>query len=146
LNFRNSNFLIFFQQIILHDLRAKHGYSLQIRAINARGEISDFTQPPLLFRTLDEHQQQGGGGGISEMMAKDGAITQSTIVAMCIGFVGLLLLNCVLICYLNRRNKLRRMQGEQHKKILGDNAVDLISGLRWIKFRSSGVMIIKYIR
>jgi len=43
-------------------LKTKHGYSLQIRAINARGDISDLTQP-LMFHTLEEMPQNNGGIG-----------------------------------------------------------------------------------
>uniref|UniRef100_A0A914IG31 Nephrin n=1 Tax=Globodera rostochiensis TaxID=31243 RepID=A0A914IG31_GLORO len=93
-------------QVFLKELKIEHGYRLQIRSINARGEISDLTQP-LLFRTMDENLQSGGGFNI---ISKDGPFSHSAIVALCVALFGLLVLNCLLICYLNRRNKRRKMR------------------------------------
>ncbi|CAK5089278.1 unnamed protein product [Meloidogyne enterolobii] len=93
--------------IILTDLKTKHGYSLQIRAINARGDISDLIQP-LMFHTLEEMPQNNGGIG-DNMLLKKRPISHSTIIALIFGLLGLLLLNIILICYLNRRNKRRKI-------------------------------------
>lgn len=35
----------------------KQAYSVQIRSINANGRFSDYSNPPLQFRTLDENLQ-----------------------------------------------------------------------------------------
>ncbi|KAL3119596.1 hypothetical protein niasHT_010182 [Heterodera trifolii] len=94
-------------QVLLKGLDSDHGYQLQIRSINARGDISDLTRP-LLFRTMDENSQSAGVGfGI---IPKDGPFSHSAIVALCVALLALLLLNCLLICYLNRRNKRRKMR------------------------------------
>jgi hypothetical protein len=43
----------------------RHGYSLLIIANNARGDVSDLTEP-LLFRRLDENQQANGINSMSK--------------------------------------------------------------------------------
>uniref|UniRef100_A0A1I8BQD4 Nephrin n=1 Tax=Meloidogyne hapla TaxID=6305 RepID=A0A1I8BQD4_MELHA len=98
--------------IVLNDLKTKHGYSLQIRAINARGDISDLT-PPLIFRTLEEMLQNGI---VDNMLSKKRPISHSTIIALCFGLLGLLLLNIILICYLNRRNKRRKIMARNSQQ------------------------------
>ncbi|KAF7634557.1 hypothetical protein Mgra_00006005 [Meloidogyne graminicola] len=92
--------------IVLTDLKIKHGYSIQIRAINSRGDISDFTQP-LFFKTVDEMSQNAGI--MDNMFLKKRPLSHSTIIALCFGLLLLILLNICLICYLNRRNKHRKI-------------------------------------
>jgi len=60
-------------------LKTKHGYSLQIRAINARGDISDLTQP-LMFHTLEEMPQNNGGIG-------DNMLLKVLFLIFCWGFL-----------------------------------------------------------
>ncbi|KAE9414335.1 hypothetical protein Angca_002728 [Angiostrongylus cantonensis] len=80
-------------------------YLFQLRSINSRGFSSDLTRPPATFFTLSED-----GTDVAVMTGKSESIPRPIIMLLAIGGTLLLLFNCLLLCYLQRRNKKKKIQ------------------------------------
>ncbi|WKY15111.1 hypothetical protein Q1695_000542 [Nippostrongylus brasiliensis] len=80
-------------------------YLFQLRSLNSRGFTSDLTRPPVAFATLSED-----GMGVAVMAGRKESIPRPVIMLLAIGGTLLLLFNCLLLCYLQRRNKKKKIQ------------------------------------
>ncbi|KAK6055809.1 fibronectin type III domain protein [Cooperia oncophora] len=80
-------------------------YLFQLRSINSRGFSSDLTRPPAAFATLRED-----GMGVAVMSGRKESIPRPVIMLLAIGGTLLLLFNCLLLCYLQRRNRKKKIQ------------------------------------
>ncbi|XGW32717.1 hypothetical protein V3C99_017334 [Haemonchus contortus] len=80
-------------------------YLFQLRSINSRGFSSELTRPPAAFATLSED-----GMGVAVMSGRRETIPRPVIMLLAIGGTLLLLFNCLLLCYLQRRNKKKKIQ------------------------------------
>ncbi|VDO74089.1 unnamed protein product [Heligmosomoides polygyrus] len=80
-------------------------YLFQLRSINSRGFSSDLTRPPAAFATLSED-----GMGVAVTAGRKESIPRPVIMLLAIGGTLLLLFNCLLLCYLQRRNKKKKIQ------------------------------------
>ncbi|CAJ0609996.1 unnamed protein product [Cylicocyclus nassatus] len=80
-------------------------YLFQLRSINTRGFSSELTRPPAAFATLSED-----GSTVAVIAGKKESIPRPIIMLLAIGGTLLLLFNCLLLCYLQRRNKKKKIQ------------------------------------
>ncbi|KIH64737.1 fibronectin type III domain protein [Ancylostoma duodenale] len=80
-------------------------YLFQLRSINSRGFSSELTRPPAAFATLSED-----GTSVAVISGKKESIPRPIIMLLAIGGTLLLLFNCLLLCYLQRRNKKKKIQ------------------------------------
>ncbi|KJH40538.1 immunoglobulin domain protein [Dictyocaulus viviparus] len=102
---------------IVHGLNTSHSslrlsglapssiYLFQLRSINSRGFSSELTRPPAAFSTLNED-----GSDVAVMTGRADSIPRPVILLLAIGGTLLLLFNCLLLCYLQRRNKKKKIQ------------------------------------
>lgn len=92
---------------MLTDLKREQGYRIQIRSINAHGRASDFSVPPLQFRTLDKNLQ----GSSKENNEELNYGLPSMTILWCILLIMLVLCNLILIYCCKRRQKHKKLQG-----------------------------------
>ncbi|VDN23722.1 unnamed protein product [Cylicostephanus goldi] len=94
-----------FENLRLSGLAPSSVYLFQLRSINTRGFSSELTRPPAAFATLSED-----GSTVAVIAGKKESIPRPIIMLLAIGGTLLLLFNCLLLCYLQRRNKKKKIQ------------------------------------
>uniref|UniRef100_A0A915DCH9 Nephrin n=1 Tax=Ditylenchus dipsaci TaxID=166011 RepID=A0A915DCH9_9BILA len=92
-------------KIQLSDLKAEHTYRIQIRAINARGRVSEFSTPVLQFRTLDENLQ-----GVYKVATENGSFTKSVMIIILAVLVILVVVNLCLLYCCRRSQRKKKLQ------------------------------------
>uniref|UniRef100_A0A1I7WLD7 Nephrin n=1 Tax=Heterorhabditis bacteriophora TaxID=37862 RepID=A0A1I7WLD7_HETBA len=80
-------------------------YHFQIRAINSRGFSSDLTRPASSFATLNEE-----GVDVAFVSGKKDTIPRHIIMLFIVGGLFLVFFNFILLCYMHRRNRRKKIQ------------------------------------
>ncbi|VDK46800.1 unnamed protein product [Anisakis simplex] len=94
-----------FEKVKVKGLKPAQLYEVAVRAVNARGLTSDYSRPSLSVYTRDEN-----GVIISAVSQKKDAFPRSLMITFCIGGALLLVINCLLLCYMQRHQRKKKLQ------------------------------------
>uniref|UniRef100_A0A914CKH7 Nephrin n=1 Tax=Acrobeloides nanus TaxID=290746 RepID=A0A914CKH7_9BILA len=92
-------------QAILTGLEPEKIYYVQIRAVNEQGRTSEFSLPAIEIHTLNLN-----GVDVQKALVNEESFSRTTLIAFFAGLVILLLINCILLCYLHRRQRRKKIQ------------------------------------
>ncbi|MFH4976616.1 hypothetical protein AB6A40_003325 [Gnathostoma spinigerum] len=90
--------------IEIRGLQSARRYEIAVRAINARGWVSDFSRPSIFVYTKDIDGEDVTAAEQKEAMPKH------LLAAIAFGGTLLLVINIYLLCFMHRRQKRRKMQ------------------------------------
>ncbi|VDM39960.1 unnamed protein product [Toxocara canis] len=93
-------------KVEIRGLKSAQLYEVAVRAVNARGAASEYSRPSMSVYTRDEN-----GVDISAVSQKKDAFPRSLMVTFCVGGALLLIINCLLLCYMQRHQKRKKLQG-----------------------------------
>ncbi|KAI1725907.1 immunoglobulin domain-containing protein [Ditylenchus destructor] len=97
-------------RVQIGDLESEQTYRVQIRAINMRGRLSEFSSPVLQFRTLDKNMQ-----GVYKVATESGSLTKSLMIVIIAVLVLLVLINLLLLYCCKRSQNKKKMQEKTEK-------------------------------
>uniref|UniRef100_A0A915BAH0 Nephrin n=1 Tax=Parascaris univalens TaxID=6257 RepID=A0A915BAH0_PARUN len=92
-------------KVEIRGLNVAQLYEVAVRAVNARGAASDYSRPSLSAYTRDENDVD-----ISAVSQKKDSFPRSLMVTFCIGGALLLIINCLLLCYMQRHQRKKKLQ------------------------------------
>ncbi|VDK28318.1 unnamed protein product [Gongylonema pulchrum] len=99
------------QNVEIRGLQPAQLYEVAIRALNKRGLASEFSRPPITVYTKDEYGM--------DVVSSEKRDPFSTPIVLLFGMccIALLLVNCILLCYMHQRKKRRKKMQEKTEMV-----------------------------